>query len=278
MLTTARTFLLMVCLAAPSAAGTLSLAELDTETIRALDRQRTAIIIPGGVLEEHGPYLPSFTDGYVNESLSAKLASAIGQRPGWTAVVFPTIPLGSGGANEIGGRYVFPGTYTVRPATVRAVFMDLATELGEQGFRWIFVVHSHGSPAHHRAIDEAGDFFHDTWGGRMVHLAGLEPKPVPGEEQPALPISAEALAEDGFTVHAGLEETSRILALRPDLVSPRFAQARTVRGHDPRARAARAPRGLAGLFRGAAPGLGRDRARVHGEQRAQIHCAGNAHP
>ena len=134
LLTTARTFLLIVCLAAPSAAGTLRLAELDTETIRALDRPRTAIIIPGGVLEEHGPYLPSYTDGYVNESLAAKLASAIGQRPGWTAVVFPTIPLGSGGANEIRGKYVFPGTYTVRPATVRAVFMDLATELGEQGF------------------------------------------------------------------------------------------------------------------------------------------------
>src|SRR5688500_3970627 len=104
MFTTARTFLLLVFLATPCAGATLRLAELDTETIRALDRQRTAIIIPGGILEQHGPYLPSYADGYMNEDLSAKLAEAIGQRPGWTALVFPSIPLGSGGANEIGGK------------------------------------------------------------------------------------------------------------------------------------------------------------------------------
>jgi hypothetical protein len=62
MLTTARTFLLLVCLATPCAGATLRLAELDTETIRALDRQRTAIIITGGILEQHGPYLPSYAD------------------------------------------------------------------------------------------------------------------------------------------------------------------------------------------------------------------------
>jgi creatinine amidohydrolase/Fe(II)-dependent formamide hydrolase-like protein len=37
-------------------------AELNTEQIRALDRARTAVILPGGILEEHGPYLPSYTD------------------------------------------------------------------------------------------------------------------------------------------------------------------------------------------------------------------------
>jgi creatinine amidohydrolase len=232
MLTTARTFLLVLCLATPAAAGTLRMAELDTEAIRALDRQRTAIIIPGGILEQHGPYLPSYADGYMNEALSAKLASAIGERPGWTAVVFPTIPLGSGGANEIGGKYVFPGSYTVRPATVRAVFMDLATELGDQGFRWIFVVHGHGSPAHNRALDEAGDFFRDTWGGRMVHLTGLQPQPAPDHKESPSPIPTAAQAEDGFTVHAGLLEHSHLMALRPDLVSPRVGQARTLRGLD----------------------------------------------
>lgn len=73
--------------------------------------------------------------------------------------MFPPIPLGSGGANEIGGKYRFPGTYAVRPATLRAVFMDLAAELGEQGFRWLFIVNDHGSPDHNRMLDHAGGFF-----------------------------------------------------------------------------------------------------------------------
>ena len=67
------------------------------------------------------------------------------------------------------------GDLNVRPSTLRAVFMDLAGEIGDQGFRWAFVVHVHGSPMHIRAIDDAGDFFHDTCGGRMVNLWGLVP-------------------------------------------------------------------------------------------------------
>jgi creatinine amidohydrolase/Fe(II)-dependent formamide hydrolase-like protein len=101
-------------LAATSSAQVLRVAELNTEQIRGLDRQRTAIILPGGILEHHGPYLPSYSDGYYNERLARDLAEAVAGRPGWTAVVFPTIPLGSCGANEIGGKYAFHGSYTIR--------------------------------------------------------------------------------------------------------------------------------------------------------------------
>ncbi len=148
------------------------IAEMTTDQISSLDRSKTAVILPGGILEQHGPYLPSFSDGYMNERLTQDLAEAIVERPGWNALIFPIIPLGNGGANEIGRKYSFSGTYTVRFSTLRAVFMDLATELGEQGFRWIFVVHLHGAPNHNRALDQAGDYFHDTFGGEMVNLWG----------------------------------------------------------------------------------------------------------
>ena len=90
-------------------------------------------------------------------------------------LVFPQVAVGASGYNEVGGHFTFPGTYAVRPSTLRAVFMDLASELGDQGFRWIFVVHVHGAPRHNRVLDQAGDYFHDTYGGRMVHLWGLLP-------------------------------------------------------------------------------------------------------
>ena len=205
--------------AAPDApARVVRLAEMNTAQIRALDRAHTAVILPGGIVEEHGPYLPAFSDGYYNEYLAGELARAIGARPGWTAVVFPTIPLGSGGANEIGGRFAFPGTYAVRPATLRAVFMDLADGFGEQGFRWLFVVHAHGSPDHNRALDQAGDYFHERYGGGMVNLWGL----MVDEGRERLlesALGAEGMAENGFTVHGGAAEHSMILSLRPDVVS-----------------------------------------------------------
>jgi hypothetical protein len=49
----------------------------------------------------------------------------------------PPVALHGIDRNEIGSHFVFPGTYAVRPSTLRAVFMDLASELGDQGFRWI---------------------------------------------------------------------------------------------------------------------------------------------
>ncbi|MBK6844850.1 MAG: creatininase family protein [Gemmatimonadetes bacterium] len=63
-------------------------------------------------------------------------------------MIFPPVSVGASGSNEIGRQYSFAGTYAVRPSTLRAAFVDLASELGEQGFRWVLVVHVHGSPLH----------------------------------------------------------------------------------------------------------------------------------
>lgn len=198
-------------------------AEMNTEQFRALNKQKTVILIPGGILEQHGPYLPSGADTFMNEWWTQELAEAVAARPGWTVLIFPTIPIGTSGANDIGEKPVFPGSYTVRPSTERAVFMDLASELGEQGFRWIFLMHNHGAPHHNLMLDQAGDYFREVYGGKMVNLSGLLVKPT----RPLPFVSAEARKEDGeFEVHAGMSETSRLLFLRPDLVPLSYLNAR----------------------------------------------------
>ena len=220
-------FLCMLFHAHRTAAQVYRLADLNTEQILALDREKTVVLIPGGILEEHGPYLPSFTDGYYNEHLTDQLAKAISARPGWKALIFPTIPLGSGGANEIGQQFAFPGTYAVRPATLRAVFMDLASEFGEQGFRWIFVVHAHGSPDHSRALDEAGDYFKAVYGGQMIHLWGLM---VTSDKKALMEVAIgkEGMAANGLDIHAGVSESSELMYLHPELVAPEIVNAKAV--------------------------------------------------
>ena len=205
----------------PAAAQVRKVTELTAAELRRFDRANTVVLLPGGILEEHGPYLPVYSDGYLNERLTDTLAQAIARRPGWTVLRFPSIPLGNSGANDIGGQFSFQGTYAVRLETLRAVYMDLADELGAQGFRWIFVVHLHGAPNHSRALEQAGDYFHATYGGRMVHLAGLLPvfSAIEG------PKSAAVRAQDGLPIHAGMDETSWMLYLRPDLVRPGFRTA-----------------------------------------------------
>jgi creatinine amidohydrolase/Fe(II)-dependent formamide hydrolase-like protein len=207
----------------PAFAQTYHVKEMNTEQIKALDREKTVVLLPEGILEEHGPYLPSFSDGYMAERRTEDLANAIVERPGWKVLIFPLIPLGSDGANIQGQKYVFPGSYTVRPATLRAVFMDLASDLGEQGFRWVFVVHGHGGVNHNRFLNQAGDYFHDTYGGQMINLMALvRPQRRPDTR------SEEEQRDD----HAGAGETSTMLFLRPDLVSSAYKDAQPLPARD----------------------------------------------
>lgn len=95
--------------------------------------------------------------------------------------------------------------------------MDLADQLGAERFQWIVTVHEHGDPAHNRMLDEAGDYFHDTYGGEMINLFGylwaMDLKDFRTEEQ---------RQEDGLAEHATMTETSLILALKPQLVAPDY--------------------------------------------------------
>lgn len=185
------------------------LQELSTVQIEKLDHNNTIVLLPGGIMEEHGPYLPAFTDGYMNLALTDSIANAIVKNTGMKVLIFPIIPLGNGGANEIGRKYNFPGSYTVRASTLRTIFMDLSSELGEQGFRKIFIIHMHGAPNHNHALDQASSYFNSQYNGRMVNVFNL-----------AIELNKDFRAnevkkEDGFTVHAGVTEHSILYSLQP---------------------------------------------------------------
>jgi creatinine amidohydrolase/Fe(II)-dependent formamide hydrolase-like protein len=112
---------------------------------------------------------------------------------------------------------------------LRAAFVDIASELGEQGFKWILLVHVHGSPLHIGALDDAGDFFRDTYGGTMVNLWGL--LPVLGGWGGAMSVMTPAEKRaDGVSLHAGMDEHSLMLYLRPDLVAKDYRTAPPVSG------------------------------------------------
>jgi creatinine amidohydrolase/Fe(II)-dependent formamide hydrolase-like protein len=92
------TYLLLfrfIMLATPAFAQIHQVKEMNTEQIKALDREKTVALLPVGILEEHGPYLPSGTDGYAAERRSQDLANAIVEKPGWKVLIFPIVPLGT---------------------------------------------------------------------------------------------------------------------------------------------------------------------------------------
>jgi creatinine amidohydrolase/Fe(II)-dependent formamide hydrolase-like protein len=137
----------------------LDVGRLNTRQIAALDRTHTVVLLVGGILEEHGPYLPIQSDAYQSEFVASRIEAAVVAMPGWTVLRFPSIPLGAFGANEIGGHFAFPGTFTVRSDTLRAVFMDLVDGIGASGFKMVVLVNllkrlSDASLDHERQMEE----------------------------------------------------------------------------------------------------------------------------
>ena len=199
------------------------LEELTWRQIDALDRQRTLFILPVGMLEQHGPHLPVGADtiGVMYEANRA--ATRVSQAlPAWNVVMMPAVNYGHGGANLLGDRPIHPGTYAIRQSTLRSLVADLGAQLALNGFKWVFVMNGHGAPTHSIALNEACDFVSETYDVTMLHLTGLFRADAAiqssGEKINARYFSAADLSSFGMDVHAGVSETSGILAIRPDLV------------------------------------------------------------
>lgn len=193
--------------------------DLTAAQLATFDRTRTAVIIPAGIVETHGPLLPNGAELMHNERLATDLADAIAARQGWTVLMLPTVPLGSGAFDRRAGRVGFPGSLAVRATTVQAVFTDLADNLGQQGFRHIFIINGHADANHDRALDLAGDYFSATYRGLMVHLLGRRGCHADGLDAPPITLfDATAMTADADSPHGGSLETARFWWIKPGMV------------------------------------------------------------
>ncbi len=91
------------------------------------------VILPLGAVEEHGPHLGVGTDFYEAEAIAEAACEATG------IVLAPTMNYGMS-QSQMG----FPGTMSLRPATLQAVIEDLLRALYRHGFRRVLVVNGHG--------------------------------------------------------------------------------------------------------------------------------------
>jgi creatinine amidohydrolase len=195
------------------------LEELSSPALDALDRARTVVLLVVSPLEEHGPHLPLGVDAFAARHFAEAVADRlVTVRPGWTAVLAPTLHLGS---------YTFhaPGTVMGRARAVRDVVVDYGGSLARAGFRFILVANGHGGPTHLVALDDAAAIVSRRHGVTMASFTGqlmwqflrgryLE-KVEAALGRPLTAAEREAFAEDA---HGGWWETSLMLQLRPELV------------------------------------------------------------
>jgi creatinine amidohydrolase len=160
------------------------------------------VIVPNGIVEQHGYHLPLSTDIIAPEEIAARVSEITG------CFVAPAMRYGFSGG-------MLPGTINVSPQVVSLTLMDIFRSLIAQGFKNIVVVLGHGGSEHLMAVNDAARNF--QW--MEPSYEGISISCVPLWE--VSPTYMKGF-EEGDT-HAGKYETSLILALRPDLIQMDYA-------------------------------------------------------
>ena len=162
----------------------------------ALSRTRT-IILPIGVVEQHGYHLPLSTD----TTTACELAARTSERTG--CVVAPPVNY-----NFSGG--TLPGTINISPQVFSLLVQDICRSLIAQGFRNIILLSGHGGSESIQALRDAADMLlRLSQGMKDVNIA----IPLFWE---ASPLAAESFINKDY--HAGYMETSMMLYWKPELV------------------------------------------------------------
>ena len=128
------------------------LAKIPFPEVDRLARAGNALVIlPVGVVEEHGAHLPLGLDSFAAEAYSEAAAPHLEEK-GYDVVIAPTISYGV--AHQA---LDFPGTLTLQPDTLRSLVMDIGRSLARHGLDRLVIINGHRDLSHMKALDEARD-------------------------------------------------------------------------------------------------------------------------
>jgi len=209
--------LLLAMLAAPAVFGqppeTVALEELTWTELRELLRSgKTTIILPIGGTEQNGPHMTLGKHNVRVKALSERIARTLGN-----AVVAPVVAyVPEGGLEPPTAHMRFPGTITVPQETFRKMLEYAARSFKASGFRNVVFLGDHGGyQSDEQAVAER---LNREWSATSVRVHAV------GEYyQAAQTAFAQALRSRGYRdeeigTHAGLADTSLMLALDPRMV------------------------------------------------------------
>jgi creatinine amidohydrolase len=110
---------------------------------------RALIILPVGVVEEHGAHLPLGMDSFAAEAYAASTAPHL-EDAGYEVVVAPTINYGVARA-----AIEFPGTLSIEPETLRSMVVEIGRSLSRHGLNRLVILNGHRDKYHMKALDDA---------------------------------------------------------------------------------------------------------------------------
>ncbi len=199
-----------------------TMATMTWKEIESLGQAGTPVLWPISVLEEHGPHLSIAVDINLVYTLTLKVRDCLAQQGIWAVLAPPNY----WGINNVTA--AFPGSFTLRKETLKALVYDILACLKRWGFEQVFLIDFHGDVNHRATLLKGVAAARVECGTRAVAVipyryaryAGLT-----GAEEYVLiqPEVAGLVAYDEFTphqdIHAGALETSFMQRYFPEQAS-----------------------------------------------------------
>jgi creatinine amidohydrolase/Fe(II)-dependent formamide hydrolase-like protein len=197
--------------APPTAVVTLE--DLTWVEVRDLIRQgKTTVIVPTGGTEQNGPHLVLGKHNYIVKHTATRVAETLGN-----ALVAPVIALTPEGSIEPpSGHMAYPGTISLPEPVFAQVLEATARSLKVGGFRTIVLLGDSGDSQ--KAQQEVADRLDREWaagGVRVIQAGGYYA--ANGQVEALL---AEGESRSGIGSHAGIRDTSELMAVAPHGVRP----------------------------------------------------------
>jgi creatinine amidohydrolase len=120
-----------------------------TEAARLAQSGKAVVILPVGVVEEHGAHLPLGLDSFAAEIYAASAAPRL-EEQGYEVIVAPTINYGVARA-----AIDFPGTLSLEPATLRSMVVEIGRSLARHQLDRLVLLNGHRDLHHMKALDQA---------------------------------------------------------------------------------------------------------------------------
>ncbi|MFQ5884149.1 MAG: creatininase family protein, partial [Thermoplasmata archaeon] len=117
------------------------LDELSSKEFEREIDDKTVVILPLGVIEEHGSHLPLSTDSLQGEYVAEEVARRT------DSLIAPPIRYGVCNTTQN-----FPGTVSIRFETLRSLVRDVLSEFGRNGIKNVVVLSGHAGSTHMAAL------------------------------------------------------------------------------------------------------------------------------
>ena len=182
------------------------LADLRASELPGKVSDRSTLVLPLGAIEQHGPHLPYSTDLIVAEAAGAAVVDAAGDDHDlW---LMPSLAYTK--SNEHAWN---SGTFWISATTMLAVLDDIGRSAAATGAKKLALLNGHGGNT--ALLNVACREIRLKYGLQTFLMHPMVPPDHGG--------TVSGGGELGMGIHAGLDETSMILHLRPDLVDMSLA-------------------------------------------------------